>query len=434
MNQTADAIVVGAGIIGTSIAAQLAARGHDVVVVDKGAGAGFGSTSASSAIIRFNYSVLESAVTAWEAADLWRGLRDYLQAPRDEALACFHRNGMVMLDVDTFPRARSVGFFQQIGIDYEEWGPDDLARALPGIDSGRFYPPRPLDDDDFFNEPDGELGALFTPQAGFVDDPRLACQNFMDAAVRRGARTLFRRRVVETTQLPGDNWKLRLDDGTTLSAPVVVNAAGPWSGALNALAGVGAEFRVTTRPLRQEVHAVPAPAGFNPQGGIGPSIADQDLGYYLRPEPSGSLVIGGTEPACDPLDWVTDPDAINPLRTAELFDTQVTRAARRFPSMRIPPRPTGVVGVYDVTTDWTPIYDRTDAAGWFVAMGTSGNQFKNGPIVGEFMAALIEAVAAGVDHDAHPVHHRGAVSGLTVDLGVFSRLREPAMNSGSVAG
>jgi sarcosine oxidase subunit beta len=93
-----------------------------------------------------------------------------------------------------------------------------------------------------------------------------------------------------------------------------------------------------------------------------------------------------------------------------------------------------VVGVYDVATDWTPIYDKTAAPGFFVAIGTSGNQFKNGPVIGEFMNAIIDATAAGRDHDTDPATYTGPTTGHTVDLGFYSRLREPAANSGTVAG
>ncbi len=89
----------------------------------------------------------------------------------------------------------------------------------------------------------------------------------------------------------------------------------------------------------------------------------------------------------------------------------------------MPPRPRGIVGVYDVTDDWIPIYDRTDLPGFYVAIGTSGNQFKNAPLVGELLARLIDAVEAGHDHDADPVQVIGRWSGLPVDLGHYSRLR-----------
>ena len=73
------------------------------------------------------------------------------------------------------------------------------------------------------------------------------------------------------------------------------------------------------------------------------------------------------------------------------------------PGLTVPHRPTGIVGVYDASTDWTPIYDRTALPGYYVAMGTSGNQFKNAPVVGQLMAGLIAAVECGHDHDRDPL-------------------------------
>ncbi|MDR2378877.1 MAG: FAD-binding oxidoreductase [Bifidobacteriaceae bacterium] len=435
MAPTSDAIVIGAGIVGASTAYQLAKTGRRVTLVDKAAGPGYGSSSASSGVIRFEYTLPTSVIVAWEASHMWADLRSYLGAGEDEGLARFHRNGKIMVDCPAFPRSVLRAHFDDIGIDYEEWDADELERRIAGIDAGRFHPPKPIDSEAFWDEPDGRVGAVYTPQAGFIDDPRLACENFANAARRAGARACYRAAVTQIARLGRSGWRVGLDTGQCLQAPVVVNAAGPWSPEVNAMAGVGAEFAIATRPLRQEVHAVAAPPGFNPAGSIGPCVADQDLGYYLRPEPSGSLLVGGTEPECDALEWVDGPvDLVNLNRTAELFDKQVTRAGRRLPGLAIPPRPAGVVGVYDVATDWTPIYDKTDAPGFFVAIGTSGNQFKNGPIIGEFMAAIIAAVESGHDHDAAPVQYTGRVTGRTVDLGFYSRLRSPAPNSGTVSG
>ena len=81
--------------------------------------------------------------------------------------------------------------------------------------------------------------------------------------------------------------------------------------------------------------------------------------------------------------------------------------------------------MYDVTDDWIPIYDKTGLAGFFVAIGTSGNQFKNAPVVGMLMAELVEAVQGGHDHDASPVSVTLPRTGNTVSLGAFSRRRRP---------
>ncbi|KOG87748.1 oxidoreductase, partial [Streptomyces varsoviensis] len=86
--------------------------------------------------------------------------------------------------------------------------------------------------------------------------PQLAAANLAAAARRHGAAFLWNTRVTEVVRKGGRVRGVRLHDGTELSAPVVVNAAGPWSGRLNQLAGVGADFTVGLRPLRQEVHHV----------------------------------------------------------------------------------------------------------------------------------------------------------------------------------
>jgi sarcosine oxidase subunit beta len=59
-----------------------------------------------------------------------------------------------------------------------------------------------------------------------------------------------------------------------------------------------------------------------------------------------------------------------------------------------------------------------------MAVGTSGNQYKNGPVVGQMMAELIEACKKGHDHDRDPVTLTGKYTGAILDLGFYSRLRE----------
>ena len=66
------------------------------------------------------------------------------------------------------------------------------------------------------------------------------------------------------------------------------------------------------------------------------------------------------------------------------------------------------------------IYDRTSLEGYYVAMGTSGNQFKNASIVGQFMTQFIDAVSNGHDHESQPVRYTASYTGLEVNLGSFS--------------
>ncbi|WP_030168456.1 MULTISPECIES: FAD-binding oxidoreductase [Actinomycetes] len=435
MPKGTDAVVVGAGVIGNSIAYELAARGYRVVVIDKEGGSGFGSTSASSAIIRFNYSTFDGMAAAWEAAHCWKSWPEHLGGLHSADLARFHECGMVFLDVDLAPRERTVRLFDKIGVMYDLWDANTLADRIPGIDVGSYYPPKPVDSEAFYADTDSSLGAVYTPQAGFVDDPQLAAANLGAAAVAAGAVYSFHSRVTHIEQQPSDRWILHLNNGDSIETPIVVNAAGPWSGALNAMAGVGADFTVTVRPLRQEVHHVTAPTGYNQDVRLGPMIADLDLGTYMRPEQGGGFLIGGTEPECDPLEWIDDPDSANPNRTAARFQAQVLRAARRLPHLPVPFQPKGIAGVYDAASDWTPIYDKTDRPGFYVAMGTSGNQFKNAPVAGRFLATLIEEVEKGRDHDADPVVYTGPQTGLAINLGSFSRRRDfNTASTGTVLG
>ena len=110
------------------------------------------------------------------------------------------------------------------------------------------------------------------------------------------------------------------------------------------------------------------------------------------------------------------------------------RAARRIPDLAVPHRPTGLAGAYDVTPDWVPVYDRTDLDGYYVAIGTSGNQFKNAPLVGEILRMLVDACEAGHDHDADPVSLHCRHTGHDLDVGAFSRRRDPASTTGTVLG
>jgi len=426
---SADVVVIGAGVIGSSIALELARAGHRVIVLDRGSGAGQGSTSASSAIVRFNFSTAAGVATAWEAHFGWLDWAEHLGHDVGD-LAVFRKSGLVMLDVEAAPRASWLPLFDEIGVPYEEWDSATLAERVPGVDTGRYWPPKRLDDEQFWEEANHSLGGVYTPDAGYVSDPGLAAVNLACAASACGAEFRFRSTVTAVEKTGERVRSVRLSDGTRLPCAVVVNAAGPWSGAVNQLAGVGSDFTVGVRPMRQEVAHVPVQEGYG-----GPVVADMDLGTYFRGDVGGGLLVGGTEPECDPMQWIDDPDAVDIHPTTAVFAAQVTRAARRLPDLAVPNRARGVVGVYDVADDWTPIYDRSELEGYYLAIGTSGNQFKNAPVVGQLMTELISQVENGVDHDASPVRFRVPRTGLEIDLGAFSRKRDRhTANSGTVMG
>lgn len=97
------------------------------------------------------------------------------------------------------------------------------------------------------------------------------------------------------------------------------------------------------------------------------------------------------------------------------------RFAQRVPDLGIGSRKRGVVDLYDASTDWIPIYDKSSVDGFYMACGTSGNQYKNAPIAGKAMAALIDYCEGGNDHDESPLAFTLPYINQPLDLSFFSR-------------
>jgi glycine/D-amino acid oxidase-like deaminating enzyme len=441
-------VVIGAGVIGSSIALQLSRNGNEVIVIERNSAAGMGSTSASSAVVRFNYSTFDAVVLAWESYFLWKEWKSLIDGGKPNSQAHYAHledRGYVMLDVPVLSNERTMKLFDQAKIPYEIWDSNTLKARMPGIDAGRYWPNKPVKSDAFWDEATEELGGIFSPVGGYVSDPLLAAQNLAHAAKESGAKFYYRKAVtsigknqagrvnsVVIADFDSESKKTLATGIENIDCDVVVNVAGPWSTMINRMVGAGSDFTVEIKPMRQEVHQISAPKDLLP----GPIMGDLDLGTYVRSGPGGITLVGGTEPECDPWHWVEPDkvDEVNMTRTVEVFESQTYRFARRFPAAQIPSTPVGVVGVYDVSSDWTPIYDKTDVPGFYVAIGTSGNQFKNAPGVGFIMAHLIKEVEAGKSHDTNPVIYKCEKSGHEINLGTFSRKRDRNATSGTVMG
>ncbi len=428
MNDHYDAIVIGAGIIGCCTAYELAKRGKRTLNIDKLPASGYGSTSGSCAIIRTHYSTVDGCAMAYEGVFVWRNWADYIGVGDERGLAAYHNTGCVAMRTESNDFQRPMcERLDIIGIPWEDWDQDKILERLPFFDLKRFAPAK-LMNDPSFGEPTGGgvEGAVFFPDAGYVSDPQLATHNVQCAVEAAGGAFRFNAEVLEIRRAGGRVAGVTLSDGTQIDAPVVVNAAGPHSSRINAMAGVLDDMNIETKALRQEVAHVPSPEGFDFEK-TGFVITDSDIGVYCRPETGNHILIGSEDPECDPREWV-DPDNYNRDFT-EQWTTQVHREAQRIPALPIPSRMRGVVDLYDVSDDWIPIYDRSNLDGFYMAIGTSGNQFKNAPVAGAMMAELILACEGGHDHDADPVQFDLTQIGRAIDVGFYSRRREINMNS-----
>ena len=128
------------------------------------------------------------------------------------------------------------------------------------------------------------MGAIYTPGSGYVNDPQLASHNLQRAAEAHGGEFLFRATVGRDP--PRQRARRRRHARPTASRSTrrsSINVAGPHSDIINEMAGATGDMNVRTKPLRHEVHHVPAPPDFDyDTNGI--HCSDGDTGIYFRPE------------------------------------------------------------------------------------------------------------------------------------------------------
>ena len=430
MSERFDVIIIGSGIVGCSIALSLSRNGYKTLNVDALPAPGYGSTSHSSAIVRPYYSHSTSCGIAHEARARWLNWPEFLGVEDERGFARYSETGGLILikQGSEHEHAASISAMEEIGVEYEWRSADDLAHQFDGIDLRSFGPPRLVNDPHFGQPSQGEIvGAIYIPACGYVSDPQLAAHNLYSAAAGRGAVFRFGCRVTELCIDPSGIRGIVTDSGESIDAPIVVNAAGPHSSKINEMAGLADALPITTRAERHEVAYTRAPHSGSQMNGF---MADFDAGVYCRRDQHDWLV-GSADPACDKRD-VVDPDEYND-QFSEQWTTQLYRAGQRFPDLQIENQARGTVGLYDVSDDWIPIYDRTELDGYYLAIGTSGNQFKNAPIVGDILLAIIDGERSGANHDEQPAQLSLATVGRQVDLSFYSRLRENQSTSNVMA-
>jgi sarcosine oxidase subunit beta len=442
-------VIIGAGVIGSSIALELSRKGFKTLNIDKENAAGCGSTSFSSGICRMYYSVLDAVKVSWESYWYWKHWQEHIQIKDERGLVHLRECGGLVIKTPESQAflAKSLPLFDICKIDYEELSAAETQKRFNILPT--YYGPCRLKDDPEFGVPAAGVngkepeidGCVYFPQTGYISDPQLATHNLQMAAEATGKSTFLFNSTV--TSIDHNNERIQgltLSNGTKISCRVVVNAAGPYSNKITKMAfggGLKNDMNVTTKALRQEVAYVPTPENSHwmdgPEGVI---TSDLGTGAYWRPEIGGKVLIGGTEPACDNLQWIDDPDKCN-MSLTDYYTNLVYRCALRIPNLPMggSSNTMGIVAMYDVTEDWTPIYDKSALKGFYMAIGTSGNQFKNSPLAGKIMASIIEQCENGVDHDKKPVQfdcHRTGVG--SINTGRFSRLRQVLETSKCVLG
>jgi sarcosine oxidase, subunit beta len=349
----ADVVVIGAGVVGASVAFHLAERGIETLVVDRGAPAS-GSTTRSGALIRAHYP------TALEADLAWESLTEYFE-PWGERVGggCgFTRTGFAYLvgEANVEALRNNVALQKRVGVQTELVRPEELGALDPALHT------------------DGIALAAYEARGGYAD-PTATAVGFLDAAISLGAR-FERRRVTSLLEHAGKIRGVQTSDGS-LGAAVVVLAAGAWSVPL--AGSVGLDLPVT--PARVSVALFERPYDLPTHL----TIIDTTEGFYTRPAAERATLVGSR----DSLEWLDGPDEPTPEPGDAFVEEVSRRLGRRIPALTRAPYRSGRSGILDMTPDGRPILGPAGPGGLYLAAGWSGTGFKKAPAVGAEVARWI---------------------------------------------
>ena len=417
-----DAIIIGAGVIGSAIGFELSKKGYKTLNLDRNATSGYGSTAASCAIIRVHYSTFDGCALAYEGYHYWKDWEKYLGYMDEKGLAKFIECGCMIYKTEANQYLNKViQRANELNIPYKEWDPAEIKENLPIVDTHKFGPVKTTSDPQFGKHNNNNLrGSVFFPTAGYINDPQLSAHNLQRAAENKGGEFKFNSSVEKILQDKGRVSGVELSDGSIINSKIVVNVAGPHSMKINQMAGVERSMNIKTKALKVEVSHVSPPKDFDYENNAF-VISDSDIGCYSRPETGNHILIGSEDPECDERIFV-DPDNWDDNFTDQ-WNAQLYRQAQRYPDLPLSSKVKGVVSLYDVSDDWIPIYDKSDLPGFYMAVGSSGNQYKNAPIAGVMMTKLIESCESGQNHDDDPVQLDLKYINRKIDIGFYSRNR-----------
>ena len=391
MRETADIIVVGGGIVGSSIGHSLLRhQAGKVVVLDKGSGPAEGSTGASSTISRCKYTlpdVVRLALDGQRAYGAWAGYTGVAE-PR----ARLERAGVLWITGEARASVQAdADRLAAHGVAMAVLGPDELAGRFPSMSA--CTTPFDLTGAVEHSCRPGEA-FLLEEEGGYVTDPVGATQDLADAIRRSGGEVRLRSMVTGIRRSGDRVTGVDLADGSGIDAGLVVNAAGPWCNHLNALAGADVRWRL--EPTRVQIGYREWPAGL----AVPPVTGDYTTGIYLRPEAGGQQVLFGSVLAEDEEEVVADPDDFVRSADAAFKDVKIHGVHHRFPDLPHRGGVTGIAGLYTVNReDVHPVVGPTGVDGFWVANGFSGHGFKLAPMIGSMVARALTGRRLEFDTD-----------------------------------
>jgi len=363
MTDTADVIVIGAGVQGASLAFHLAARGASVVVIERSTVAA-GASGRSSGLVRLHYHLLAETQLAWISFPYFR---DW--AERVGGDCGFTKTGFLWIEpASGGDRLRAnVADHRALGIETSVVDAAEMRLIAPGL---------AVEDDEV---------AAYEPGSGYAD-PFGTTSGFMRAARDRGARLV---QGAEVTAIGVDGGRVTGVETSrgSFAAPVVVNAAGAWAGGMAALAGL--EIPLTV--WRHDTGYLGAPTDVARPI---PVVIDGAHEMYFRPE-GAELVLIGLE---DHSGMGGSPDRDTSEAEPDFSVRATERIIRRVPGLIEGTFRASHSGQDGLTPDQRPILGPAGPEGFYLDCGHSGTGFKTAPAVGLAMSELIlDGAASSVD-------------------------------------
>jgi len=354
--QTAEVVIVGGGIVGSSIAWHLTQAGcAGVLVIERETAQGKGSTGKSMGGVRAQFSTPVNIQMSLYSIPFYASFDGRLGYP-----AGYRPQGYLFCATsEKHLSYLKANFQRQVSMGLKD------VRLVTADEIRSLYPELRADD---------IVGGTFCSSDGFVD-PYSAMIGFMTSAADRGA-TLWKNTRVLGINKDGQGIAGLETTRGPVSARKVVNAAGPWAAEVAAMAGL----ELPVEPLRRML--VPTEP-FDQFPHTAPMIIDMSTGFHFRPEALGFL-----------LAW-NDPEETPGYKTGfepAFIEKILTRAADRVPvfeNLAVNPK-RAWAGLYEMTPDHHPILGPAPAVpGFFLANGFSGHGVMHAPATGKILSDLI---------------------------------------------
>jgi glycine/D-amino acid oxidase-like deaminating enzyme len=363
MSNNADVIIIGAGVHGASLAFHLAQRGVKSLVLEKSF-MGSGASGRSSGLVRMHYDLEPESRLAWASFAYFSNWAEKVGGD-----CGFTRTGFLQFVAPAYTdqlRA-NVAMHQEMGIPALLITPDDVARLAPSFVTEDLQ------------------AAAYEPESGYAD-PWATVTSLLAAARDKGAHLIQECTVTAVDQQNGRITGVQTSQGA-FSAPIVVNAAGPWAKQVGDMAGL--DLPLTT--WRHDTMFIRRPPTIGPSH---PTVIDMANSLYFRPETGGLTLIGLEDRNPQGLSPDGDADHAAP----DFVERAVERICRRIPVMEEGSLHSAHSGFDGLTRDQRAILGAAGPEGFYLACGFSGTGFKIAPAVGACMAELIlDGMATTVD-------------------------------------